>query len=70
MSHGLPVDLSPRPQPLQACRWCVTYPGGDAGHWREAYFSSQPLADAYVVAHRGAVIVRLAALDPWPERPS
>lgn len=61
-----PVDLAV-PQLLPS-RWCVTYPCDDAGHWREAYFSEKALADAYVNAHRGAVIVPLANLVPWPAR--
>lgn len=67
MTTALPVDLSaPR---LEPSRWCVTYPADDAGHWREAYFSERPLADAYARAHRGSWVVRLAALDPWPVKP-
>ena len=64
-----PVDLAAQPAPeLLPSRWCVTYPSDDAGHWREAYFSERPLAEAYVASHRGAVIVPLAALVAWPAR--
>lgn len=63
MTSVLPVDLA---QPLQASRWCVTYPDDDCGHWHEAYFRERPASEAYVRAHRGAVIVPLAALNPWP----
>ena len=59
-----PVDLSA--PTLPPCRWCVTWPVDDAGHWREAYFGERALADAYAAAHRLAVIVPLAALGPWP----
>ena len=67
MSHGLPVDLSPRPQDLQACRWSVVW--WVDGHRCETPFADRPLAEAYAAKHHGR-IVRLAALGPWPARPS
>ena len=66
MTNTRPVDLA-APH-LMPSRWCVTYPADDAGHWREAYFSERPMADAYAAAHRGSVIVPLAALGPWPSK--
>ena len=61
-----PVDLAA--PVLQASRWCVTYCCDDAGHWHEAYFRERPAADAYAGAHRGSVVVPLAALVAWPGR--
>lgn len=64
MTAGLPVDLSPRPQELQACRWAVVWWVEGVRH--ERYCDDKALADAYAASHHGCVI-RLAALDPWPD---
>jgi hypothetical protein len=60
-----PVDLSALDQP-QASRWAVVW--WIDGMRQERTIDDRALADAYAAAHRGRV-VRLANLDPWPEKP-
>lgn len=53
------------PSPMEADRWCVVW---WAPERCEAYFSDREKAVAYASYKRG-VVVRLAALEPWPKDP-
>lgn len=61
----LPVDLAQQPA-LVASRWAVVW-WADGVSRQETYFVDRALADAYAAAHHG-IVVRLAALDRWPDQ--
>lgn len=64
MTDFRPVDLA-APQ-LQASRWAVVWWVEGLRH--ERYCDDKALAIAYAAAHHG-LVVPLAALVPWPDRP-